>query len=225
MKVRINFLDYDIEIGKDFIFSLECENKVYFYRIVSLFNRLSKGELDESIQIYNDEKEVNCSNKIEIFVDYFNIDFSDKKYQSKMIELLSRTISQDSIYRINNQLKKIQKEIEINLGNLELPVVLTKELDTDFLFKVLKLSLQTEDNILNKLLLIIDIEKTFHCNYFLIFVNLKQYLSEVELNEFYKYALYNQINIILLESKSYGTTNHYEKKLIIDENLDEFMLK
>ena len=43
--------------------------------------------------------------------------------------------------------------------------------------------------------------------------------------ELYKYAIYNKIKILLIDSQSYGTTTSYENKLIVDSNLDEFMLK
>ena len=35
-------------IQKDTVFSIECENHSYFFRIVSLFNQLSNNILDES---------------------------------------------------------------------------------------------------------------------------------------------------------------------------------
>lgn len=34
----------------------------------------------------------------------------------------------------------------------------------------------------------------------------------------------NKIRILLIDSQCYGCTIDYEKKLIIDENLDEFMI-
>lgn len=36
--------------------------------------------------------------------------------------------------------------------------------------------------------------------------------------------MYNQVNIVLIDSQSYGVKLEYEKKLIIDQDLDEFML-
>ena len=70
----------------------------------------------------------------------------------------------------------------------------------------------------------IDINSIFNINELLVFINLKQYLTNEELKEFYKYSLYNNVKIILIDSQSYGTANEYEKKLIIDNNLDEFLL-
>ena len=57
------------------------------------------------------------------------------------------------------------------------------------------------------------------------FINLKQYLTNDELLELYKYSIYCQIPIVLIDSQTYGTSLKYEKKLIIDSELDEFMLQ
>jgi len=69
-----------------------------------------------------------------------------------------------------------------------------------------------------------DIENVFKIDVLLVFVNLKQYLSTNELAELYKYSLYNDVQILLIDSQSYGATIDNEKKLIIDSNLDEFLL-
>jgi len=105
-----------------------------------------------------------------------------------------------------------------------LPFSIDGEVDIDNLLKVLKLGINEKDELLDNLFLLIDIEKIFNGENILIFVNLKQYLSKKELIELYKYAIYNQIQIILIDSQCYGGTLDYENKLIIDENLDEFVI-
>ncbi|HIT21669.1 MAG TPA: type II-A CRISPR-associated protein Csn2 [Candidatus Scybalousia intestinigallinarum] len=225
MKVRLNFLDHDIEVKNDSVFSVECENKIYFYRIVGIINALANGYLDEALEIYDQENEVDCSNKVEVIIDYFNFDFSNKKYQAKLIDMLNHVIDSEDISRFNNEFKKIRKLVEKNLGKLDLPIVIQKDFELDSFIKVLKLSIRENKSLLDNLLLIIDIEKTFHLNYFYVFVNLKSYLSHTEINELYKYALYNQVSILMLDNDTYGTCLDNEHKIIIDENLNEFMLQ
>ena len=72
--------------------------------------------------------------------------------------------------------------------------------------------------------MLIDVEKLLKIHTLQIFVNLKQYLTKEELIEFYKYAIYNNVQILLVDSQTYGISLNNEKKLVIDENLDEFML-
>ena len=53
--------------------------------------------------------------------------------------------------------------------------------------------------------------------------NLKLYLSEEELIELYKYSLYNEIKLFLIE-KDYTGKLKYEKILLIDENFDDISI-
>ena len=77
---------------------------------------------------------------------------------------------------------------------------------------------------LENLFCLIDLESMFNLDKLLVFVNLKLYLDKDELIELYKYSLYNNVNIILIDSVSYGVKLDYESKLIIDNNLDEINL-
>ena len=101
---------------------------------------------------------------------------------------------------------------------------LNSDFDLDIVIKLLNISINKKDNILDNLLLLIDIEKELCLNKLLIFVNLKQYLSKSELVELYKYLLYNNIDVLLIDSQAYGVNNEYEKKLIIDEELEEYLI-
>ena len=54
------------------------------------------------------------------------------------------------------------------------------------------------------------------------FVNLKSYFDNAELIELYKYAIYNKVAILLVESSMQDVALDYERKLIIDNEFDEF---
>lgn len=110
------------------------------------------------------------------------------------------------------------------LNEIDLPLCVDNEFNFDNLSKLIKIAIETKDELLDNLLLLIDLERVLKSKCLLVFVNLKQYLSKNELIELYKYAIYNNVNIFLVDSQSYGVTLKYEKKLIIDDNLDEFVL-
>ena len=110
------------------------------------------------------------------------------------------------------------------LNDIDIPLSINNDTNIDNIVKTLKLFIETKSDLLDNLLLLIDIEKNLSMKNVLIFVNLKQYLNKEELVELYKYSMYNQVNIVLIDSQSYGVKLEYEKKLIIDQDLDEFML-
>lgn len=224
MTVRIDFLDNDIIIDENGIFVIECENKIYFYRIVNLFNQLSYGNLDDAIHFFQFNNQIDCSNKVEVIIDYFNIDFSNKKYQSKILEMLRGKIEVEDNLKLTSELKKIQKIIERNLGRIDIPIELMGDIDTVSFIKNLRFNIITQNSIFNNLLLLVDIEKVFKINKFLVLINLRQYLTSGEIKELYKYALYNGIKLLLIDSQTYGVSNEYERKLLIDSDLNEFML-
>jgi CRISPR type II-A-associated protein Csn2 len=88
----------------------------------------------------------------------------------------------------------------------------------------MNISVKLEEKLLDNLLLLIDINSVLKLNKIVIFVNLKQYLTKDELEELYKYSIYNKVNIILIDSQTYGCTINNEQKLIIDSELDEFIV-
>ncbi len=139
------------------------------------------------------------------------------KYLSVSIENADIILLQKEYLKIINKFKKI-------INNVDLPISLEEEINIESISKTLHLSIEEKDELLDNLLLLIDLENTLKFNNILVFVNLKQYLSKNELIEFYKYAIYNKIQILLIDSQAYGVTLEYEKKLIIDENLDEFVI-
>ena len=227
MKINIDYIDNEIIITDDTIFNIEIENKTYFYRLISEFNAIANGELVENINFvdkYNNE--LTLLNRIDLYIDYFNIDFNSKKVINSLYKMLKNNLNEENKIKINNYYSKIKNILSKTFIDYNLSLVINDEFDLEMLFKMLKVSIKNKDNLFDNLLLLIDINSILSnkLSLFLVFINLKQYLTNEELKEFYKYSLYNNVKIILIDSQSYGTANEYEKKLIIDNNLDEFLL-
>lgn len=225
MKINCSYLDNSIEINDDKINCIELENKKYFYRLVNDLNKIANGDFIENITCFDiNLKEINLNNKLRVFIDFFNIDFNSKKYQNDINKYLLSLIDdseKDIIIKNYNKLNSIVKKI---ISKSELPLDFSNDISIDTIIKNCKVLIVSEDELFNNLLLLIDLEKILKTNKYLIFINLKQYLKKEELVEFYKYAIYNEVNLILIDSQSYGCSLEYEKKLIIDESLDEFVI-
>lgn len=225
MKININYIDSEILISSDKVLAFEVENRNYFYRLVKDLNNISQGGLSESINFYdNDGRELNLCNKINIIIDYFNIDFNSKKILSMLYKTIKDNIDEEAKVRINSYYNKIKNIISKALVDFDLSLSVNDEYELDTIFKLLKISINNKDSLLDNMLLLIDLENLFKIDELLIFINVKQYLSKEELIELYKYSLYNNVKILLIDSQSYGVTLENEKKLIIDSNLDEFLV-
>lgn len=226
MKIKIDYFENIITLKEDKVTCIEIENKNYFYRLISNLYSIINSEIVEDITIYDIEnKELNISNKIKIFLNFFNFDFDSKKYTNDINKYIVNEMDEnDKVNLLKSYNKLIETFIKI-LNKSDLPLQILEDITVDNIIKNLKLTINPKNNLLDNLMLLIELEKTLKTNNLLVFVNLKQYLTNQELIELYKYAIYNKIHIIMIDSQSYGGTLDYENKLIIDSNLDEFMLK
>ncbi len=225
MKLCIKYIDNNLVFNNEYINCLEVENKNYFYKIVKELNNIANGEMEDNVIFTdNESNEINIINKINIIIDYFNIDFNSKKILSLINKKINSSISvndKDNLSKLYNKIKKIYIPI---LNDMDLNIDINNDFDLDLIVKLLNVSIKNKDNILDNLFLLADIEHELNISKLLVFVNLKQYLNEQELIELYKYLLYNNIVVLLIDSQAYGVCNEYEKKIIIDNELEEYKI-
>lgn len=225
MKIKINYFDNEINFNNEFINVIEIESKNYFYRFIRDLNRIvNEGYSDDVTFINDDNSEKNMNGKLKVVVDYFDFNFDSKKYTNDILKYVNGSMNEDDKKDLYNLYNKIVKMYDKILNEVELPLSVESDISIENITKFMKVSINKNNGLLDNLLLLIDLERVLKLNNILFFVNLKQYLTKAELIELYKYAIYNQVSILLVDSQSYGTTLYYEKKLIIDNNLDEFMI-
>lgn len=225
MNLKINYFDNNIKIENDYIQVIEIENKKTFYRLVSNLYKIKNDEKLDEVFFYDDNnQEINMYNKVDLYVNFFDIDLNSKKNLNALNKNIINSLTDNVKEEILNNFKKLSRSFTKILSDIDLSLSLNDNITVDDIIKLLKISINKTDDLLINLLLLIDLEKVLKINEVLFFINLKQYLSQEELIEFYKYAIYNEIKIVLVDSQSYGIKLDYEKKLIIDANLDEFVL-
>ena len=225
MKINVNYLENEIDIVPDCVFAIEIENKKYFYRLTHELYNIYQGIVSNEITLYDDSnQEITGTNKIKIFINYFDFQLDSKKYINDISKYIENNISEENKMKLINEYKKIISLYKKSLNEIDLPICINPDFDVESLTKLLKIKLEMKNEILDNLLLIIDLENALNRKNILFFINLKQYLTNDELLELYKYSIYRQIPIVLIDSQNYGTSLKYEKKLIIDSELDEFMI-
>lgn len=226
MKINIDYIDNSIILENGKIMVLEIENKQLLFRLIKNFTDLGNGDFIDEIKTFdNDNKEINISNKILVLSDFFNFNLDTKKYLNQINKIIIDNIKDSGDNTLLILYQKLLHKYNKVIKETELPIVINNEVNVESLVKMIKLKLNLSDNLLDNLLSLIDLEKIAKTNEFLVLVNLKLYLTEKELEELYKYAIYNEVKLMLIDSKSYGCKTIFENKLIIDNNLVEFMLK
>lgn len=226
MKIKFSYLDNDINFTEGFINTLEILNNRYFYRIVSDFYRSAHGEVMDYLNFFDEnDKSINLSSKIKVITDYFNFDLDNKSYSTALLKVIKENIDDTELNKIISNYNRFAKSYLNSLTEINLPLKLTDDISIENIIKKTKLSIDIKDNLLDNLFLLIDLESNLHSHQILVFVNLKQYLTNSELKEFYKYSIYNKVKILLIDSQNYKNDVNSENKLIIYDNLEENMVK
>ena len=225
MKLCIKYLDNNLVLNTSEVCALEIENKRYFYRVVNDLYMASNGNISDDIVLLDkNDKEINISNKLKIFLNFFDFGLTDKKYTNDISKYITNNITDENKDLLAKQYNKIISIYKKILNDIDLPLIIDSEISIENITKIMKVNINTSKDLLSNIFILIDLENLFHTKNILVFINLKQYLMNEEIEELYKYSIYNEVQLLLIDSQSYGTTLSQEKKLIIDENLDEFML-
>lgn len=225
MKLKVNYFDNFIDIFNNNITTIEILNKKYFYRLIKDLMEIENGIPTENIIFLDNNEIINLSGKINIITDYFQFNFDSKKYNNFITKYVANSINDNGKDSIIKNLKNLNLSIKKELSKFDLPLSINNEETFENIIKSFKIVINNIDNdLLENLLLIIDIEKTFKINNIIVFVNLKQLLTNDELVELYKYAIYNEIKLIMIDSNYYENKLNYENKLIINDDLTEFIV-
>ena len=111
MKIVVDFIDNEIIVQNNSVVNIEIENKTYFYRLINELNLISKGILSDNIFFLDENNnEINLLNKIDLYIDYFNIELNSKKIINNLYKLLKNNIDDEDKTKINkcySQIKKI----------------------------------------------------------------------------------------------------------------------
>ena len=214
MKLKFSFLENTINLNDEYIMCLEVENKKYFYRIIDILIKYSEG-------IFIEDNLFDTNFNIRVIIDYFNLELNNRKTLNNINKIIISNLTPEYLVDITNLYKKFLKNYEKILKEIDIPLTVNKDFQLENISKIFDLKIHTENDVLKDLLILIDTYKETKEYNMIFLINLKQYLTEDELQELYKYSIYNKVKIVLIDSQSYGIAKKYEKKLIIDDNLEE----
>lgn len=220
MKMLLNNCDNDLFFDNTYVNTIEILNKKAFYQMLKDINDLNN---QDNITFIEDSEFTNMQSKVSIVYDYVNFDFDNKKVSSGVLSLVNSSIDENKKEEINKIYKKLCDFYRKIIGEFDLNIEIQEEFTLQDISKLMKLTIVPRETLLNNLLLLLDLESEFHLNKLIVFINLKDYLENDELSEFYKYALYKNVSILLIDNTKHFT-NNFEKKLLIDEDLVEFVL-
>lgn len=207
---------------------LEIYDKKLFANFIGYINEQcnGEGEEDNRIVLMNDSKRQKIGKNIFLLTDLFNIDFNSKKILNKIYAVIEQNIKNRQDDEINKIILSLRKYLIDEINEIPFEFNMNSDIDVQDLLKIFNVKIDTSCyiSIVEKIEFIIDIISNFKIVEILVIPNLKTYLNEYELLEIYKYSIYNNVNLLLVENVLENKLLKYEQKNIIDENFDEMLL-
>ncbi len=218
--MRMVYPKYGITVDslENMITVFSVENPIAFREMAGDFWRQLQGQEGGWILSEGGEQ-VSIAKKVMGVINPFLLECNDKKVLNKLYADLSET-ARESFFEETAQLNgNIVSYIENLTQNVQYQLDMGLELDVTALLKAYNVRIQTEHETLTES--IIEYLRVLQqiCNiHFFLFVNLKQYVTEQEIQEIYEYSFYNKIELFLLEG-NYKTPLPNEKNWIFDRDL------
>jgi len=227
MKLKMNGFENEIVFNDDNINVLEIKNSKCFSHIIEIINDKINGiDTNEIFLLDNKDEELKMNKEMYMVLDVFNVDYNSKQILKKIYEIIAENISKNQDYEIEKMTLNLRNYIIQEINELPFEFVMKSDIDIPEILKLynLKIDEQNYTSILDKIEILIDILATLKIANILVIPNLKLFLDEKELIELYKYSLYNNIKLLLIERNNDLEKLKYEKIIVIDETFDEIVL-
>ena len=226
MKLKINGFENEIQFDEEHINVLTINNSKCFSHIIGILNDKINGiESNEIFLLDEKNQEIKMDKKVYIVLDIFNIDYNSRKVLNKIYDIIAENIEKNQDYEVEKMVMELRNYIIQEINELPFEFVMKSELEIPEILKLYNLKIDDVNytSILEKVEILIDIISTLKVADILIIPNLKLFLSSEELVELYKYSLYNNVKLLLIERNNEEQLK-YEKNIIIDENFCDFII-
>ena len=218
MKFIYGERELTLEFRENEVQVITIENREYFSTFLQNLYNQSQGS-DGNIILSEGEKILSLNKVAEIVWNPFSVDINNKKILSKLFQEL-KTVSMEDQYA---EICELNTKVVHYLDDLNLkipyPIQFRLELDVLDLYKIYGVKLDTEEiDMFERLLEYVKVLKSLCGVGLLVFVNVKNYLSEMQIKELYKTAFYYKMNLLLVEAHQ-GKVLECEKNQLIDEDM------
>ncbi len=225
MKLKINGFENEIIFNDSTINIIEVNDAKCFTHIIDVLNQKINGyENNEIFLLDQNDEELKIDKNMYLIFDLFNIDYNSKKILNKLYEVVEKNIKNSQDYELDELTSRLKQYLISEVNELPFEFIMNDSINVVDILKVFNLKIDSINytRILEKLELLVDMISTLKIANILVIPNLKMYLNEKELLEFYKYSLYNNINLLIIER--FNTKLKYEKILKIDEFFNDEIL-
>lgn len=226
MKLRLNGFENEVTFNNEIINVLQVEDAKCYTHIIDILNQKINGyENNEIFLLDENEEEMRIDKNMYMIFDLFNIEYNSKKVLNRIYDVISENIQNSQELKMEQLIIKLRNYLIEEINELPFEFVMKSEISIQELLKTFDLKIDNINytNVMERIELLIDLFSTLNIAKILVIPNLKMYLSEEELVELYKYSLYNNVNLLIIE-RNIRNKLKYEKILAIDENYNDEIL-
>lgn len=199
--MRLSCFEYGIDIffDENYVNVLVLENpRVYTDVINKLL--LQVGGEEQGWQFSGEDKELSMGKLISVVHSPFLIELNSKKNLSYLYKELRMVSDEYCGYRIGTVNASIVDYLDVLSKKIAYPVDFNIDLDVSDLFKIYNVHFDfQDDDLLERVLNYIQLEKTLCSTKLIVFINFKSFFDVDQIQEIYKTAFYNKISILLIE--------------------------
>jgi len=214
----------NIILTSDYINILEVENNIMFATIVSCLNNMINGANPKEQMIIIDENScIDLEKEGLIIFDIFNINLNTKKILSKINQSILDSLNQceEEKYMLLENLKKATLSIVDIIYDFEFDLTFNENILTEDLLKTMsiKVSEDLEISSSHKIMTLVEIVSKFKLYKIIFFVNAKNFFTDLEIFEIYKYIINRNLVVLFIERMPEKIIRKYERKTKIDLDL------
>lgn len=217
------------DINKVFNLSIEdkvnmlvIENQDLFTAFISDVNDQING-LEGRAVMSLDNNPVKISSNLEMISQYIPFDINTRTLITKLHKKFEDYTFNEKYFLQSNKLQqKIIEYLFMLSGELDFDVEFNNELNLINLFKAVELKFNENYNSISEQIIeYMKIDKYFNSDKCYILVNIRDYINDNVIDEFYKLILYNKIKVLIISGGDHPKSE-YEEKHLIDFDLCEF---
>ena len=213
-------LETVIEINGSEISTIVIENRNFFFEILQDIYAQINGEPGSCVVSEND-RPLSFSKCVDLTDSFLSFTLNRKTLQTKIVAALERlAVNSENYMQTAELLSEIEAFINELAAELDCAVECGK-INAGALLKMAGLTIREDyDNFLERVFDYMELTREFDRDKLFIFVNMRAYFKEDELQAFFETVLSHEFKILLIDSVALSKLK-YERRLIIDEDLCE----
>lgn len=177
------------------------ESPALFRKYVNLLNLQADGE-EGTFVLSDDDTILDIAKYMEIVVNPFAVDFEDRRIQKKLYSQLQKAAYGEDMFMDTQKLNSDLQSYIFRLENIcGYDIEIDTDMDVQLVFKALGVKMEGgEYNFSEKLAQYMKVMAELMGKKILVFVNIRSYLENEQIQELMKNAVYNEISLLFIEN-------------------------